>query len=138
MSESESLGDRIIGRAKRHYADLGLRHVDVPEWGDDDGKPLRIYYKPITLSERQAFMREAAVSGGGEFGAVKAIIDKSLDADGRRIFTQEHRIFLLKSTYGPVVETLSEALMSANLKPETPEPALRKGETAAERAEGNS
>ena len=137
MSEQESLGDQIIARAKRHYQSLGLRYKDIPEWGESPDKPLRIYYRGITLEEKQAILREAALSGGGEFGAVKAIIDKALDADGKRIFDLSHRRWLLKSVYGPIVEELSEALLATDLKPEEPEPPLGKGESAAERAEKN-
>ena len=86
---------------------------------------------------REEGQREGALSGGGEFAAVKAIIDKSLDADGNKIFTAAHRIFLLKSAYGPIVNDLAEALLATNLKPETPEPPLKKGESVAERAEEN-
>jgi hypothetical protein len=138
MSEvPQSLGDQIMGRAKRHFGDIGLRHVDVPEWGETPEAPLRIYYKPITLSEKQAFLREAAMGGGGEYGAVKAIIDKALDADGKRIFDLSHRIVMLKSAYGPVVERLSEELMRTDLKPAEPEAPPAGGANSLETKEKN-
>ena len=30
----------IIDRAKSHFETLGIQSIEVPEWKDDDGKPL--------------------------------------------------------------------------------------------------
>jgi hypothetical protein len=137
MSEGQSPGDVIIARAKKHFQAIGLRSIEIPEWGEDPQHPLVVYYHPITLQEHQDFLRESALNGGGEHGAAKAILKKALDADGRRLFDLSHKRWLLTQAYGPVVERLAEALMATNLKPEEPEEPLRKGETPEERAEGN-
>jgi len=41
----------VIDNAKKHFDSLETRIIEVPEWGDDEDSPLKIYCKPITLSE---------------------------------------------------------------------------------------
>ena len=44
---------------KSHFESLEVKIIEVPEWGDGDGKPLKIYCKPITLREMKRFMQIA-------------------------------------------------------------------------------
>jgi hypothetical protein len=118
--ETKSAGSAIISRAARHFQSLGLRRVEVPEWGEDDDHPLVIFYHPITLAERQAFLREGALSGGSEYAYVASIIAKALDENGVTLFTLEHKHWLLTQAYGPIVERISDALLATNLKPLPP------------------
>jgi|GEM_PF-2117752 len=134
MTEPKTPGDLIVARAIRHFESLGLRTVEVPEWGEGEGKPLVIHYTPITIAEKQDILREAALSAGGEHGAARCIIMKALDAQGQPLFTLAHKHWLVTRVYGPVVERLYEALTATNLKPPPPP---GKGETAEEAHEKN-
>lgn len=119
MTDQKSLGDRIIARAGKHYLALGLRHVDIEEWGED-GQPLRLWFKPITVDERQDYLRESATRGGSQYGAVKCIITKALTAEGQKVFDLSHQHWLLTGVYGPIVERIAEAFMAVDLKPLPP------------------
>jgi hypothetical protein len=125
----KTAGDLIMERASLHYKNLGVRQIEVPEW------ECTIFYKPVTLAEQQACLREAAFGGGREFAYAKAIIDKSMDGDGRRLFNIGHQIFLVSGTYAGVVQRIGEAILAIDLVPPKP---LEKGETEQEQAEGNS
>jgi hypothetical protein len=48
-----------IDNARKHFDGLETRIIEVPEWGEDEGSPLKIYCKPITLSETSKFMKLA-------------------------------------------------------------------------------
>lgn len=130
--ETKTLGDLIVQRAARHYKALGLREIAIPEWGEDENTPLVVYYYPITMAERQDFLRESAFDRDvANAGAIKAILTKSLDANGQPLFNLSHKHWLLTQAYGPVTERLADALMSTNLKPPAPR---GKGETPEDQA----
>ena len=48
-----------IDNAKKHFDSLDTRIIEVPEWGEDEDNPLKIFCKPITLSETTKFMKLA-------------------------------------------------------------------------------
>jgi hypothetical protein len=84
-----------IERAKAHYTDLGVQSQEVPEWGEPaDGenpvKPLIIYWKPITLSEKQQ-LQTIGERDGYVARLADALIMKALDAEGKKLFTIEHK-----------------------------------------------
>ena len=39
----------IIDRVKSHFEGIGIQSMEVPEWKDDDGKPLLFYWNPINI-----------------------------------------------------------------------------------------
>lgn len=82
----------LIDRMKAHFTDLGVQSVEVPEWGED-GKPLVIYFSPMTLAEKQRLVnvgeREGYVARLAD-----ALIMKAMDADGKKLFTVEHKVML--------------------------------------------
>lgn len=106
-----SLGDKIMAAASRHYHSLGPRKIEVPEW------ECSIWFKPVNVTEQQAYLREAAFNGGTEHAYVKAIIDKAMDENGTKLFTLEHRMALLHASYGEVVRRVGEAILSTRHEP---------------------
>jgi hypothetical protein len=78
-----------IERIKQHFAGIGVRHVESAAWGEE-GKPLLIYFSPMTLAEKQRLL-----TIGEEQGYVArladALIMKALDADGKKLFTIEDK-----------------------------------------------
>lgn len=79
----------VIDRMKAHFTDIGVRHVEVPEWGED-GKPLVVYFRPMTLAEKQKLMtigeREGYVARLAD-----ALVMKAMDAQGKKLFTIEDK-----------------------------------------------
>lgn len=122
-------GNKIIGAAQAHFAGLGVRQLEVPEW------QCTLFCKPLTLSEHEGILREGATAGGREYGYAKAIIDKAVDADGKPLFDLSHRIYFTKALHAPVVRRIGEWILSGDQAQQEP---LGKGETQEERDEGNS
>lgn len=82
-----------IERIKAHYDAAGIQRIEVPEWGEAPEKPLVIYYRPITLAEKQQLY-----AIGEREGPVARLADclilKALNADGSKMFTLEHKFSL--------------------------------------------
>lgn len=72
-----------IERISSHFHELtgdGRQHIDVAEWGDE-GSPLRIFWKPITLAERQRILK-------ARYPDALALVLKAEDSAGERIFDE--------------------------------------------------
>lgn len=80
-----------IDRAKAHFTDYGIQSIEVPEWGepadgDQPGKPLVVYWKPITLAEKQR-LQAVGEADGYIARLADCLILKAVDADGKKLFT---------------------------------------------------
>lgn len=78
---------RAIDAALAYTRSLGTRSLEVPEWKiDDQGKPLVVYWKPLTLAEREKLF------AGGELKLTSyadVLVAKALDQEGNKMFTLE-------------------------------------------------
>lgn len=75
----------LIDRMKAHFTDIGVRSIEVPEWGED-GKPLVIYFAPMTLADKQKLMT-IGERDGYVARLADALIMKAMDAEGKKLFT---------------------------------------------------
>lgn len=78
-----------IDSARRHFTDFGTQSLEVPEWGED-GKPLVIYYSPLTLAEKQRLL-ELGEREGYVARMADVLIMKALTSDGKKMFTLDHK-----------------------------------------------
>lgn len=83
-----------IDQVKAHFSRLGTLNLEVPEWAAEDGRPMVIYYTPMTLSEKAKLLRV-----GEEFGSdnrvAHTLITKAKDAQGNALFTLEDKHTLM-------------------------------------------
>ena len=49
----------VIDIAKSHFENIGVQSMEVPEWKDEDGNPVVIYWNPITLSEKNRLLKKS-------------------------------------------------------------------------------
>lgn len=68
------------------------KYVDVEELGAE-GKPLRLYYKPFTMGEMIDLRKKHADISDGE-AMIDLIVRKSMDENGQRLLTVEHKMIL--------------------------------------------
>jgi len=85
------LGEQIAARRNRDR-----KVIKVDEWGED-GQPLVIYSGSITAGDidklqrkHKDFLNNMTISG-----MVDLIITKAEDADGKRLFTLEDKMYLM-------------------------------------------
>lgn len=83
---AEEKPNPIILRAREHFANFGVQSMEVPEWCLEEGKPLIIYWKPITLAEKQR-LQTVGETEGWLARLADCLIIKALDADGKKLFT---------------------------------------------------
>ena len=75
---------KAIDNVVAHFDSQEIKKIEVKEWGTDE-EPLEIFTKPLTLQESKKLYKMA--NGGDLEVMVYAIITKSLDADGNKLFT---------------------------------------------------
>lgn len=81
---------RAIDAATAHYKAVKTDSILVPEW-KLDGKPLRIYWRPLNLAER------AKLYNGGVLDIeayATILILKALDEKGKPLFSHDDLHFL--------------------------------------------
>ena len=63
-----------------------LQSIDVPEWAGEDGKPLKIYYKPLLNFKAQGKILALFNQKKDEEAVCMSLIIRCLDGDGKHIF----------------------------------------------------
>jgi len=102
----------ILKNAKAHFSDKvsdDLSFVDVPEWGDDEENPARIYYrKAMSLKTQDAINKYA------QDGSLQAFIEiltlRSLDVDGKRLWAARNRTEFMNYVDPAVMGRVCEAM----------------------------
>ena len=99
-----------IDNAKKHFDSIETRIIEVPEWGEDEDNPLKIYCKPITLSETSKFMK---LSQDDEVQLlVYVLIYKALNEAGEKLFTIADKKALLEKVDRDVLIRVSGEMMN--------------------------
>jgi hypothetical protein len=102
-----------VARARRHFDRFtgdGRVSMSVPEWGDDTGTPLVVYWQPFTLVE----MFKAFGDEGGEDprAFAKIVCRKAEGRDGKKLFSEfEDLDVLVGHADQTVVRRLADAMM---------------------------
>lgn len=102
----------VLDRAKAHYESLPVRSLDVPEWGEGEGKPLKVTWKPLTVRDREkiyAYADGQAPTGG--LVSARAVIIKACDEQGKRLFDGMADHDLRHSVDGDVVARIASAIL---------------------------
>ena len=88
------LGEQIAARRA-----LQRKQIEVVEWGEED-QPLIIYCGPITAGDIDKLQRKHKdfLSNMTITGMVDLIINKAEDVDGKRLFTLEDKMYLMKES----------------------------------------
>ena len=99
-----------IDNAKKHFDSIETRIIEVPEWGEDSDNPLKIYCRPITLSETSKFMKMAQDDDVQLLAYV--LIYKALDEAGEKLFTIADKKTLLESVDRDILIRVSSEIMN--------------------------
>ena len=73
---------------------------------------LEIYWHPLTISEREAIQKKAGSDDAGEF-ALNLMIEKALDADGKRLFQDGEKSVLKNAVEAAVLQDIQVAMLSS-------------------------
>lgn len=108
---------KAIDRAKNHFTTLTVKKIPVPQWADDNGQPLIIYTKPLTVKDRENLSKLEKTVGAGLELIVYGIIRHALDEKGDPLFTLEDKPDLMHRADPSVVLSIG-AHMFQELDPE--------------------
>lgn len=102
----------ILDRAKQHYAGMERQTIDVAEWGEP-GKPLIISFTALTVGERRRIFRadKHGVAPDGPTAAVRALIVKARDADGKPMFNDMDEHDLTYKVDSAIVGRIARAIL---------------------------
>jgi len=104
---------KIIDRVTGHFDAVGLRQIEVPEWGDEAG-PLIIYAEPMTLAEKTAVNKAVEASGKGAHALfVEVLVLKARDEHGEPMFDKGDKPVLRTRADAAVVERIALKIMAA-------------------------
>lgn len=93
-----------IDLVREHFASLGTRKIEVPEW------KLTIYAGPVTLAEKNRLYRKSKDSDMELL--VDLLILKACDANGQKLFNVDHKPTLLNKADSNVVGRVANAILA--------------------------
>ena len=109
----------ILSHARDHFTailDSEMLCIEVPEWGEEEGKPLMIYYKPMTLEQQDTIFKH--VNAGSLKSLAQVLITRARHEDGRKMFKQAHMFVLMKQVDPRVVERITTEMAGEELTDE--------------------
>lgn len=100
----------ILDNAKQHFSEKEVKHIEVPEWGDENG-PLIIYAEPLTLQDKQKIYKKA--KEGELISLAYVLIWFAKDKDGEKLFTIEDKRTLLNAVDPNVLARAANIVLEA-------------------------
>ncbi len=98
----------VIDNAVKHFEAQDVRVTLVPEWGQDD-EPLKIYSKPLTLSETSKLYKMSQEDDLTMMAYV--LIYKALDSEGEKLFDIGDKNKLLNKVDREVLVRVAQEIM---------------------------
>ena len=100
-----------IDRAKNHFESKEIKVIEVPEWADDNGQPLKIFAKPLTLAETSKLYKMSKEDDLAMMAYV--LIYKALDDNGDKMFELSDKMSLLHNVDREVLVRIATDIMDS-------------------------
>lgn len=102
---------KAIERATAHFQKKGAREIIVDQWVDEQGKPLSIWFNPLTVKDRDHLITLERRHGKGLELVVHVIILHACDEQGKPLFTLEDKHDLMNNVDPNVLAGIAEQLI---------------------------
>tara|TARA_R100000149_G_scaffold57552_1_gene26535 strand:- start:1124 stop:1474 length:351 start_codon:yes stop_codon:yes gene_type:complete len=80
---------------------------------EDNGETvLEVYWHPLTIAERESIQKKADTDDSNDF-ALSMMIQKALDADGKRLFQDGEKAVLRNAVEASVLQEIQLAMLSS-------------------------
>lgn len=80
---------------------------------EDNGEAvLEVYWHPLTIAERESIQKKADTDDSNDF-ALSMMIQKALDADGKRLFQDGEKAVLKNAVEASVLQEIQLAMLSS-------------------------
>jgi len=91
---------------------FGISQLYKHEVKDGDEVVLEVYWHPLTIAEREAIQKKAGSDDANDF-ALGMMIEKALDADGKRLFQDGEKAQLKNAVDASVLQDIQLAMLSS-------------------------
>ena len=91
---------------------FGVSQLYKHEIKDGDDLVLEVYWHPLTIAERESIQKKSNEDDGADF-ALAMMIEKSLDADGKRLFQDGEKAVLKNAVEASVLQEIQLAMLSS-------------------------
>ena len=100
----------VIDIAKSHFDNIGVQSMEVFEWKDENGKPVTLYWNPITLLEKNRLLKKSDTLNDIAILA-DVIVMKALDKDGKKVFKLEDKQTLMNSADPNILQRIAQKMV---------------------------
>ena len=91
---------------------FGVSQLYKHEVKDGDDVVLEIYWHPLTIAERESIQKKVGSDDANDF-ALGMMIEKALDADGKRLFQDGEKAALKNAVEASVLQEIQLAMLSS-------------------------
>jgi hypothetical protein len=91
---------------------FGVSQLYKYEVKDGDDVVLEVYWHPLTISEREAIQKKSSQDDSADF-ALAMMIEKGLDANGKRLFQDGEKAVLKNAVEAAVLQDIQLAMLSS-------------------------
>ena len=91
---------------------FGVGQLYKHEVKDGDEVVLEVYWHPLTIAERESIQKKTNEDDSTDF-ALGMMIEKALDADGKRLFQDGEKAALKNAVDASVLQELQLAMLSS-------------------------
>ena len=91
---------------------FGISQLYKHEVKDGDEVVLEVYWHPLTIAERESIQKKSNSDDANDF-ALSMMIEKALDADGKRLFQDGEKAALKNAVDASVLQEIQLAMLSS-------------------------
>jgi hypothetical protein len=91
---------------------FGISQLYKHEVKDGDEVVLEVYWHPLTIAERESIQKKSDKDDSGDF-ALGMMIEKALDADGKRLFQDGEKSQLKNAVDASVLQEIQLAMLTS-------------------------
>jgi hypothetical protein len=91
---------------------FGISQLYKHEVKDGDEVVLEVYWHPLTIAERESIQKKSNSDDANDF-ALSMMIEKALDADGKRLFQDGEKAALKIAVDASVLQEIQLAMLSS-------------------------
>ena len=91
---------------------FGVSQLYKHEVKDGDEVVLEVYWHPLTIAERESITKKTGTDDANDF-ALGLMIEKALDADGKRLFQDGEKAQLKNAVDASVLQEIQLAMLSS-------------------------
>lgn len=91
---------------------FGISQLYKHEVKDGDEVVLEVYWHPLTIAERESIQKKAGSDDANDF-ALGMMIEKALDADGKRLFQDGEKAALKNAVDASVLQEIQLAMLTS-------------------------